>query len=153
MVDVKTANDTALDFERRYAAPQERVFRAWTDPAQIKSWWGKKNGFRLEDFVMELKQGGRFRMAMRSPENNLFVTSGRVREADAPRRVVYTWVWEEGDWKGIETLVTVDFRKDGDGTRVTVRHENFTDASARDRHLGGWATHSEGLEDYLNANT
>ena len=152
MADAKTASDKTLTFERRYAAQPERVFRAWTDPAQIKSWWGRKGGFRLEDFVMELKPGGKFRMAMRSPENNLFVTSGVVREAAPPSRVAYTWIWQDGDWKGHETLVTVEFRKEGDGTRVTVRHEKFLDAAMRDRHLGGWTTHSEGLQDYIDAN-
>ena len=37
-----------------------------------------------------------------------------------------------------ESLVTVDIRPDGDGSLLTLTHEQFFDEDARDRHHGGW---------------
>jgi hypothetical protein len=36
-------------------------------------------------------------------------------------------------------LVTVTFKPDGTGTILTLLHERFFDAEARDRHQHGWA--------------
>ncbi|HNI05297.1 MAG TPA: SRPBCC domain-containing protein [Flavobacteriales bacterium] len=33
-------NDREVRTTRIIAAPCERVFAAWTDPAQLASWWG-----------------------------------------------------------------------------------------------------------------
>ena len=37
-----------------------------------------------------------------------------------------------------ESLVTVVLKPDGDGTLLTLTHEQFIDEDARDRHQGGW---------------
>ena len=40
---------------------------------------------------------------------------------------------------GGQALVTVTFKPDGTGTILTLLHERFFDAEARDRHQHGWA--------------
>ena len=42
-----------------------------------------------------------------------------------------------------ESLVTVLLKPDGDGTLLTLTHEQFFDEGARDRHQSGW---TEGLD-------
>jgi uncharacterized protein YndB with AHSA1/START domain len=37
-----------------------------------------------------------------------------------------------------ESLVTVEFKPDGDGTMLTLTHIQFFDEAARDRHQHGW---------------
>jgi uncharacterized protein YndB with AHSA1/START domain len=37
-----------------------------------------------------------------------------------------------------DTLVTVDFTPDGDATKVTITHEQFTNTEDRDKHNEGW---------------
>ena len=34
-----------LRLSRTYEAPRERVFRAWTEPEQIRKWWGVESGY------------------------------------------------------------------------------------------------------------
>ena len=36
------------------------------------------------------------------------------------------------------TLITVTIKPEGNGTRLTFRHEPFADAASRDSHESGW---------------
>ena len=36
----------SLQLKRRFAAPREKVFRAWTDPEALKQWFGPV-GYRV----------------------------------------------------------------------------------------------------------
>ncbi len=61
---------------------------------------------------------------------------GTYRLIDPPRKLVYTWNWENSTTP--DTLVTVDFRSQGESTEVTVTHEKFLDIETRDKHNEGW---------------
>lgn len=76
-----------LKLERKLAASPQRVYRAWTTPAEVKSWWGKRIGFVVEEAVLDLRVGGKFRLAMRSPEKNAHIVNGVFREVVAGRRI------------------------------------------------------------------
>jgi len=49
------------------------------------------------------------------------------------------------------SLVTLTFKRDGDGTLMTLMHEKFFDEDARDRHQTGWTSAMEKLDKYLTA--
>jgi uncharacterized protein YndB with AHSA1/START domain len=36
-----------LRLERRFAAPRERVFEAWTTPEALKQWWCPQDGNQI----------------------------------------------------------------------------------------------------------
>lgn len=89
MAETKTQQKHELKLERDFAAPRERVFEAWTDPAQIKEWFGT-HGFNLEIAEIDLKKGGRFCLGMRSPEGNLYVVVGAYDIIDTPARLTHS---------------------------------------------------------------
>jgi uncharacterized protein YndB with AHSA1/START domain len=47
--------------------------------------------------------------------------------------------------------VTITLKPDGDGTILTLLHEQFFDEPARDRHHAGWSGTMERLARYLEA--
>jgi uncharacterized protein YndB with AHSA1/START domain len=47
--------------------------------------------------------------------------------------------------------VTITFKPDGEGTLLTLTHEQFFDEPARDRHQTGWTGALEKLDRYLAA--
>ena len=47
---VNTADKTSLEIKRFINAPRDRVYAAWTDPAQLKQWWGPE-GVRTRNFT------------------------------------------------------------------------------------------------------
>jgi len=137
MVTTKPGPETVLVLTRTFAAPREKVFRAWTDPEALKKWWAAGPGFTTTIVEVDLRVGGSYRLGMKPPDQEVaYVVGGTYREIQRPARLVYTWIWEGTD--GPETLVTVEFRDRGSLTEVVLTHEHFADATDRDRHAAGW---------------
>ena len=136
----------SLTIRRRFKAAPARVFAAWTEPAQIARWFGP-GGVKVIEAVFELHAGGRFMVHGTSPSGEDHRVSGTVQEVVPGRKVVYSWAWQSTPER--QSLVTVAFAPDGDGTVLTLTHEQFFDEDARDRHNGGWTAALDQFEAYL----
>lgn len=72
------ANENELVASRVMNAPQEHVFRAWTDPALLTRWWGP-HGFTSTFHEFDLRPGGNWRFTFHGPNgvdypnHNVFV--------------------------------------------------------------------------------
>jgi uncharacterized protein YndB with AHSA1/START domain len=86
---------------------------------------------------VDVRVGGRYRFAMRSPDGEEHRVSGIYREVVPNRKLVFTWAWQSTPER--ESLVTVTLKPAADGgTDLTLTHEQFFDEAARDRHEQGW---------------
>lgn len=128
---INVAAETTLRISRRFAAPRERVFRAWTEPGALAVWWWPWNPM----IAIDLRPGGAYRYTADHPQGGTIAISGEFLEVEPPARLVYTWVWD-GEARG--TRVTVEFRERGQETEVTVEHAGFDTVAARDSHGIGW---------------
>lgn len=138
-----------LVVSRLFAAPRVLVFRMWTDPAHAIHWWGPKHHPAVE-LHMDVRPGGVWRNCLRSVETgDLLWHHGVFREVVPPERLVFTFRWEEEGERGLETLVTVTFAEEGDGTRMTLRQTLFQSAGERDGHTEGWTSTFERLAEHL----
>jgi uncharacterized protein YndB with AHSA1/START domain len=128
------ASPLSLDLSRRFAAPPECVFDAWLG----KEWgeWLPPRGARCKVTRIEPRVGGSYHVAMNMPDGRNIEISGEYREVLRPTRLVFTWFAHYSDQ---ETLITLTFRPDGDGTLMTFRQEGFVDAQSRDGYGGGWS--------------
>ncbi|HKC23896.1 MAG TPA: SRPBCC domain-containing protein [Thermoanaerobaculia bacterium] len=141
----------AVTLRRTYAAPRERVFRAWTDPEQIKRWWGPP-GTATPDAVVDLRPGGKYRFTMRSlPDGEPYFLVGTYREVQPPERLVYTWTWRGTSMEVQDSLVTVQFHDREGSTEVVVTHELLPSDAARERHTKGWTGCLDRLQEFLGA--
>ncbi|MGI8945987.1 MAG: SRPBCC family protein [Thermoleophilaceae bacterium] len=135
-----------LRLERTFDASPEAVFDAWTNPDVLLRWWAAAPSWRPASAEVDLRVGGRYRLAMGDPESGaLHAVGGEYREVSRPDRIVYSWSWEEGD--GHESVVTVTFRPEGDRTTVVLEHGGLASAESAERHRHGW----EGCLDSLAA--
>lgn len=133
------ADSPSLTLTRRIAAPPARVFAAWTEPRLIARWWQPKD--LLEDGLqaeVDLRVGGRYRIVMHATDGETLDVGGEYREIEPGRRLVFTWAWHSTPER--VSLVEVRLDADGAGTLLTLTHERFFDAQARDRHVDGWTT-------------
>jgi uncharacterized protein YndB with AHSA1/START domain len=85
----------------------------------------------------EPRVGGRYRWLMKTPAGEDHEVSGVYREFVPNEKLVFTWAWKTTPER--QSLVTVLLKPDGDGTLLTLMHEQFFDEEARDRHQGGWS--------------
>jgi len=137
MATTKPGPEAVLTITRTFAAPREKVFRAWTEAEALKQWWAAGEGFTTPIAEVDLRVGGHYRLGMKPPDKDVvYVVGGVYREIQPPARLVYTWAWEGSDWP--ETVVTVEFRDRGGSTEVVLTHEPFVDAKVRAEHLAGW---------------
>jgi len=137
------ATKPSLTLKRRINAPPAKVFKAWTDPAQIKRWFGPTE---IETLLAEadVRTGGRYHIVMRAADGEEHDVSGTYREVVPDQKLVFTWAWRTTPER--QSLVTVDLKGDGDGTMLTLTHEQFFDEAARDRHRSGWSGCLDKLE-------
>ena len=139
----------SLTIKRRFNAPPEKVFAAWTDPEKIKRWMGpgEVTTSRAE---ADARVGGRYRIVMRKlGSDEEFDVGGVYREIVPNQKLVFTWAWKSTPER--ESLVTVEIKPDGKGSLMTLTHEQFFDEDARDRHQQGWEGALAKLEKYLTA--
>jgi uncharacterized protein YndB with AHSA1/START domain len=139
-----TETAASLRLSRTIAASPEEVFRAWTDPAEMKEWYCPEGG-TVDAAEVDLAVGGRFRVAMRMPDG-VHVAYGVYREIEPPRKLVFTWQWESDESRGGETLVTLEFKERDGSTELVLTHERFATAESRDGHEQGWASALNKLE-------
>jgi uncharacterized protein YndB with AHSA1/START domain len=132
---------STLRLTRVLAAPPERVWRAFTDPAALAAWfWPQHFATTVET---DLRVGGRYRID--GPGAGMAV-SGEYVTVEAPSRLMFTWRW---DGEVEETLVTLHLPPVGDGTELTLTHERLSDDAARDNHIKGWSDCLDRLPQWL----
>jgi len=125
-----------LELELVLHASRERTFRALTEPAALASWWGP-SGFTTTEIELDLRVGGGYRIGMQPPSGELFYLAGEFLDIDPPRRVVYTFRWEDPDPDDRETVVTLSLAA-GDATVVSLRQGEFATAARLELHRSGW---------------
>lgn len=126
-------------------ASPERVFDAWTQPEHLKLWWGPKS-VECIDAEVDLRVGGRYRIANQFPDGKILWISGEFETIERPHRLVYTW--RVGSEAAAER-VTVTFEERAKETEVIVMHERIPTQAMRDMHEQGWVGCLDGLVDYL----
>jgi uncharacterized protein YndB with AHSA1/START domain len=140
---VDTIIKPSLTIKRRIKAPPAEVFAAWTDPQKVTRWMGP-NGFTGHHAECDIRPGGRYRWVTKSPDGEDHDVGGVYREVVANEKLVFTWAWKGTPER--QSLVTVLLKPDGDGTLLTLIHEQFFDDAARDGHQKGWSGSLDKLE-------
>jgi uncharacterized protein YndB with AHSA1/START domain len=140
----------ALTVRRTIGRPRDEVFRAWTDPDALVSWFGGAKARTLSAAV-DLRAGGSYRFTVESG-GEVAAVEGVYREVEPPERLVYTWRWDGLDvddrrW----SLVTVEFQDRDGATEVVVTHEGIETANSFEFHQGGWTASLQELGQVLEA--
>ena len=125
-----------LTLVRHFPVPPERVWAAWTDPEIVVRWFGPDAG-PVHSAVMDVREGGRFRVSFSTKDGESHTALGRYLEVVPNERLAFTWEWITTPERQSHVLLT--FRAVGDGTEFTLHHSRFADTAARDGHRTGWS--------------
>ncbi len=126
-----------LRLRRVLAAPRHDVFRAWTDPDELKRWWGP-GAFTTPYAEIDLRPGGQYLLVMQPPSGEALRLAGTFRVVEPPELLVYTWRWESGVPDPTESLVTVEFIDLGGRTELILTHAGFPPEGDSTPYLEGW---------------
>src|SRR5207248_11149406 len=98
----------SLEIKRLIKAPRERVYAAWTDPAQMKQWFGPEN-VQTRDLIADARVGGTFGWDLTNPEGEEITMRDEYRELQPGKKIVVTLQWaEDEDWENNNNSVTVE---------------------------------------------
>jgi uncharacterized protein YndB with AHSA1/START domain len=135
----------ALEIKRVVPAPPAVVFRAFSVPDELASWWGPAD-FTVPSLDFRPRTGERYRIEMKPPDGDAFHLTGEFREVEPPARLAYTFVWEDPDPDDVETLVELSFRDVGGSTEVALAQAAFKTEARRELHRNGWGDSFDKLE-------
>ena len=104
-----------LVVERVYEASAAKVWKALTDPSEMKQWYFDLQGFRAE-------VGCEFEFTASCDEKKTYRHLCRITEGIDGKRLAYTWRYEgyEGD-----SLVTFELIPEGGKTRLRLIHRGL----------------------------
>jgi uncharacterized protein YndB with AHSA1/START domain len=137
MSAVADLKDGVIHASIEIEAPAEAVFDAFTDPAQLASWWGSPDTYTTT-WQIDLRPGGAWSSEPKNAaDGRVERVHGEYLEVDRPRLLVFTW---KSSWDGFaETVIRVEFTATAAGTRVKVVHSGFGDrVQSASGHTEGW---------------
>jgi uncharacterized protein YndB with AHSA1/START domain len=142
----KVPDKVSLEIKRVIKAPRERVYAAWTDPAQLREWFGPEN-VQTRSLVAEARVGGKFRWDIVNSEGEKMTMRGEYRELQPDKKIVFTWKWQDDeDWANHVSIVTVELDDADGGTELRLTHEQLPNEASRDGHTQGWNSALNKLE-------
>ena len=146
----RTEHKTSLEITRFINAPCTRVYAAWTDPAQLKEWFGPVWG-RTCELIAEPRVGGKFRWDVINCEGKEVTIQGEYREIVPGNKIVFTWRHCDDEvWENQVSIVTVEFSDHNGGTELRLKHEQLPGEESRDGHGRGWNSVLDRLEKFVS---
>ena len=142
--------DDPIILETRFEVSAARVFRAWTEPAEIMAWFGPRPN-SLTDVFIDLRIGGRWKFS----ESSRTVFEGEYLKIERPHHLSFSW--RKAESRGGETLLTdasqvdVHISEESDSTLMRVIHSRIVEDSMRYGFCNGWANGLKQMETHLAA--
>jgi uncharacterized protein YndB with AHSA1/START domain len=118
----------SLHIERTFDAPIEKVWKVWTDPNEIKKWWGP-NGVTIPECELDLQVGGRIYIIMEATEamgpykGTRWPMDGNFTTIEPQAQIAYNAkAWTEGQEleTTIEQTTAVVFEAIDGKTKITI---------------------------------
>ncbi|MEX2249357.1 MAG: SRPBCC family protein [Parvibaculum sp.] len=150
---------TDLVLERVVDVSPNLVWRAWTEPEHLKKWFTPRP-WETVDCRIDLRPGGEFYTAMRSPEGETMEGgSGCYLEIEKERKLVWTSALGPGYRPSVARVHDLFFtawilmKPQGKGTKYTAIAKHPDEASAK-RHAemgfqDGWGAALDQLVAYM----
>ena len=86
------AERPSLTLTRRFAAPPEKVYEAWTVPQKMIQWWGASNA-ASRTAKADVRVGGRFHVGFRGNNGDQHDVSGIYREVLPAEKLGHLEEW------------------------------------------------------------
>lgn len=139
---------------RIFSAPVEKVWRAWSVPAEAMKWWGP-NGFTCPYAEIDFRVGGKNLLAMRGGEmmpvefQKDMWSTGTYKEIVPMEKIVCTDSFADKDGNivpasaynmpgefPLELEIELQFTAQGDTTAMTLIHKGMPEAMHKDCSQG-----------------
>jgi uncharacterized protein YndB with AHSA1/START domain len=141
--------------ERNLAAPPEKVFAAWSDPAQKRRWYAEGERGSVEAHQLDFRVGGSEHTTSiigGGPFKGTPLTNDSVYMDIVPnQRIVFAYTMTLGEKRISASQATVEFLRDGKGTIMAFTEQSafFEGADGAAMREQGWTSLIGQLEKFL----
>lgn len=159
---------TTFTITRTFAAPRERVFACFTDPARMERWFSG-GGATIEFVHADLRPGGYTHIRFTQPDGVTYHGRYEYLEVEPVSRIVYLNAFADADanlvhhpmapdWP-LQLLTTITLEERDDATELTLTWVPYEASDAEERVFAdnlescrqGWTGTFDGLDAYLAA--
>lgn len=149
-ITAKNVTKKDLIVTRLLKAPVEQVWKAWTDPDLVMSWWGPK-GFTSPLAKIDFREGGTSLVCMRWPDGQDFYSTWEYRQIVPMELIEFIQGFADKDGKKADPVahgLPLDFPQDvrstvtfkalsGNKTEMTVTEYGYTSDQMLDMSKAG----------------
>lgn len=129
-----------VEIKRLFPVEKAKLFDLLTTAKHMERWFSPAPGIKLRIAVHEPRVGCTYEFHYHQPDGSIHQVVGEYCALDPHDLIAFTWGWKEPDpHAGINTLVTMTLREQGEGTELTVLHEKLPAGEMANRHREGWA--------------
>ena len=148
-MEQRTVTHSTFVIERSYPAAPERIFAAFADPGQKKSWFAGDRGMPVESYEMDFRIGGieraRYRLGDKSPFPGAILGNDTVYQDIVPgQRIVFAYTMSLGGRRFSVSLATIELVAADGGTNLI-----FTDQGAYLEGADGPQIREQGWQNLL----
>ena len=137
-----------LRIARTFDAPVAQVFDAWTSEEVLRRWLHGMPGWETPTAEVDLRVGGTIRIVMRDPADGTEAgATGEYRVVDPPRRLVFTWVWD--DQPDRPQLIELELSERDGRTMVSMTNSAIPTDGRLESQERGWQVCYDNLERLL----
>lgn len=151
-------NKKELVITRVFDAPRERVWRAFTEEAGLRKWFGQPKDGKMTYAKLDFRVGGSFHFKVELPDDVVVWGKSVYKEIVPKERLVLDDYYsnEQGDLNDTpelpRSLITFVFESEGAKTKLTVRHEHIgIGIHSAQQYTQGWNECLDNLDHAVNA--
>lgn len=131
-VTVEAKGERELVISRAFNAPNDLVFKAYTECKYLKRWLSGAEGWILDVCNVDLTVGGKYRWVWKKGETEMGA-GGEYREISRPDRIVCTEQFDD-PWYAGEAISTLTL-EEKDGVTTVTNTMLYVSKEARDAVL------------------
>lgn len=113
----RSTTHSTFVIERNYAAPPQKVFDAWADPAAKSAWFGPP---QKDDYVLDFRVGGIEHFTAGGPDGARYTLDARFMDIVPGLRIVHCYDMLRDDTRISVSVATIELEAHGTGTRLTL---------------------------------
>lgn len=124
MTEASTVHSSFV-IERALPHPPRKVFRAWADPAMKRVWMNCVEDLAEQEYQLDFRVGGAELHRIVDGKGVEFLLTGMVLDIVENARIIYAYELRHAGRRLSASLVTVEFRQDGDAATRMVFTEQL----------------------------
>jgi uncharacterized protein YndB with AHSA1/START domain len=134
----RSASHATFVVERTYPVAPARVFAAWSNLQSKQRWFGGPDEWKRGEHTFDFRVGGNEHLSGGPKGGTVHRFDATYQDIVPNERIIYTYEMHLDDAKISVSLATIEFKADGNGTKMTLTEQGafldgYDDAGSREK--------------------